>query len=306
MKTTHERPLVDYDDATGGDKFITSNVPPIIAVPTTAGTGSEVGRSAVVSEDDTHIKRIVFSPKILAKQVFADPELTVGLPAGVTAATGMDALTHNVESYLSPAYHPLCDGIALEGARIAAHALPTAVRDGSNLAARGDMLMASMMGAIAFQKDLGSVHACAHALGAVLMPVQVGKLFGIDHACATPTGEELDRDQRDRQPAGVDPDVISKHDAPRIDDVEEHLLDLLDTPVGVDDLVRLMPERTEVKTVLDCVLGMAVGPTALGLRVGPGLEDCLRRGGEGALDDKVGVRTRCVLHRVALPCCSAR
>ena len=142
-------------------------IPTFVALPTTAGTGSEVGRSAVVSEDDTHIKRIVFSPKILAKQVFADPELTVGLPAGVTAATGMDALTHNVESYLSPAYHPLCDGIALEGARIAAHALPTAVRDGSNLAARGDMLMASMMGAIAFQKDLGAVHSCAHALSTV-------------------------------------------------------------------------------------------------------------------------------------------
>ncbi|MBN8478047.1 MAG: iron-containing alcohol dehydrogenase [Burkholderiales bacterium] len=142
-------------------------IPYFVALPTTAGTGSEVGRSAVVSEDDTHVKRIVFSPKILARQVFADPELTLGLPAGVTAATGMDALTHNVESYLSPAYHPLCDGIALEGARIAARALPTAVHEGSNLAARGDMLMASMMGAIAFQKDLGAVHSCAHALSTV-------------------------------------------------------------------------------------------------------------------------------------------
>ena len=129
----------------------------------------------------------------------------------------------------------------------------------------------------------------AQALGAVLMPVQVGKLFGVDHVCATPTGEELDRDQRDRQPASVDPDVISKHDASRIYDVEEDLLDLLDKPVGVDKLVRLMPERTEVKTVLGCVLGMAVGSLALGLRVGPGLEDCLRGGGEVAIDDKVGV-----------------
>jgi hypothetical protein len=99
--------------------------------------------------------------------VFADPELTLGLPAAVTAATGMDALTHNVESYLSPAYHPLCDGIALEGARIAARSLATAVRDGANLQARGDMMMSSMMGAIAFQKDLGAVHSCAHALGTV-------------------------------------------------------------------------------------------------------------------------------------------
>jgi alcohol dehydrogenase class IV len=146
---------------------IPDTVPWFVALPTTAGTGSEVGRSAVISEDDTHVKRIVFSPRILAKQVFADPELTLGLPPAVTAATGMDALTHNVESYLSPAYHPLCDGIALEGARIAARALPTAVREGSNLAARGEMLMASMMGAIAFQKDLGAVHSCAHALSTV-------------------------------------------------------------------------------------------------------------------------------------------
>ena len=110
---------------------------------------------------------MIFSPKLLAREVFADPELTLGLPPAVTAATGMDALTHNIESYLSPAYHPLCDGIALEGVRIAARALPVAVRDGGNLQARADMMMASMMGAIAFQKDLGAVHSCAHALGAV-------------------------------------------------------------------------------------------------------------------------------------------
>ena len=131
--------------------------------------GSTCGdrRSSVVSENDTHIKRVVFSPKILAKVVFADPELTLGLPPHVTAATGMDALTHNIESYLSPAYHPLCDGIALEGTRIAARALLKAVKEPSNLEARSDMMMASMMGAIAFQKDLGAVHSCAHALGTV-------------------------------------------------------------------------------------------------------------------------------------------
>ena len=142
-------------------------LPWFVALPTTAGTGSEVGRSSVISEDDTHVKRIVFSPALLAKAVFADPELTLDLPPLITAATGMDALTHNVESYLSPAYHPLCDGIALEGARIAARALPAAVKDGHDLAARGDMLMSSMMGAIAFQKDLGAVHSCAHALSTV-------------------------------------------------------------------------------------------------------------------------------------------
>jgi alcohol dehydrogenase class IV len=142
-------------------------LPYFVALPTTAGTGSEVGRSSVISDDATHVKKILFSPKLLARVVFADPELTLALPPAITAATGMDALTHNVESYLSPAYHPLCDGIALEGARIAARALPLAFREPGNLAARADMLMASMMGAIAFQKDLGAVHSCAHALSTV-------------------------------------------------------------------------------------------------------------------------------------------
>ena len=167
IAATHEGDILEYVWDHPSVRPIDKDLPYFIALPTTAGTGSEVGRSAVVSENDTHHKRTVFSPKILAKAVFADPELTVGLPAPVTAATGMDALTHNIESYLSPAYHPLCDGIALEGLRIGARALATAVKDPHNLQARGDMLMSSMMGAIAFQKDLGSVHACAHALGAV-------------------------------------------------------------------------------------------------------------------------------------------
>ena len=144
-----------------------SRLPYFIALPTTSGTGSEVGRSSVISEEDTHVKRVIFSPAILAKVVFADPELTLGLPPAVTAATGMDALTHNIESYLSPAYHPLCDGIALAGTRIGARALLTAVREPGNVQARADMMMSSMMGAIAFQKDLGAVHSCAHALGTV-------------------------------------------------------------------------------------------------------------------------------------------
>jgi alcohol dehydrogenase class IV len=148
-------------------RSITEPLPYFVAVPTTAGTGSEVGRSSVISDDVSHVKKIIFSPALLAKAVFADPELTLDLPPAVTAATGMDALTHNVESYLSPAWHPLCDGIAVEGVRIAAAALPVAVRDGHDVKARGDMLMSSMMGAIAFQKDLGAVHSCAHALSTV-------------------------------------------------------------------------------------------------------------------------------------------
>lgn len=167
VAATHEGDILEYVWDHPQVRPIVHPLPYFVALPTTSGTGSEVGRSSVVSENDTHLKRVVFSPKILAKVVFADPELTLGLPPQVTAATGMDALTHNIESYLSPAYHPLCDGIALEGTRIAAAALLTAVREPSNLKARSDMMMASMMGAIAFQKDLGAVHSCAHALGAV-------------------------------------------------------------------------------------------------------------------------------------------
>jgi len=167
LMATHEGDVLEYVWDHPRVRAITQELPCFIALPTTSGTGSEVGRSAVVSENDTHHKRTVFSPKILARAVFADPELTLGLPAAVTAATGMDALTHNIESYLSPAYHPLCDGIALEGLRIGARALVAAVNEPGNLQARSDMMMCSMMGAIAFQKDLGSVHACAHALGAV-------------------------------------------------------------------------------------------------------------------------------------------
>ena len=167
VAATHQGDILEYAWDHPQVRAITGELPHFVALPTTAGTGSEVGRSSVVSENDTHLKRVVFNAKILAKAVFADPELTLGLPPHMTAATGMDALTHNIESYLSPAWHPLCDGIALEGARIAARALPTAVNEPGNLQARSDMMMASMMGAIAFQKDLGAVHSCAHALGAV-------------------------------------------------------------------------------------------------------------------------------------------
>ena len=167
LMATHDGDILDYVWDHPQVRPIVQTLPPFVALPTTSGTGSEVGRSAVVSDNETHVKRTVFSPRILAQAVFADPELTLGLPAAVTAATGMDALTHNIESYLSPAWHPMCDGIALEGLRIGARALATAVAEPGNLQARFDMMMSSMMGAVAFQKDLGGVHACAHALGAV-------------------------------------------------------------------------------------------------------------------------------------------
>ena len=168
LMATHPGDVLEYVWDHPQVRAIHQPLPYFVALPTTSGTGSEVGRSAVVSENESHVKRTVFSGAILAKAVFADPELTLGLPPAVTAATGMDALTHNIESYLSPAYHPLCDGIALEGLRVGARALATAVKEPGNLQARADMMMSSMMGAIAFQKDLGSVHACAHALGTVM------------------------------------------------------------------------------------------------------------------------------------------
>jgi alcohol dehydrogenase class IV len=167
LMATHPGDLFDYEDEKPGARPIDGPIPFWVALPTTSGTGSEVGRSSVVSDDKTHVKKIIFSPKLLAKAVFADPELTLELPAKVTAATGMDALTHCVESYLAKGFHPICDGIALEGLRLSAENLVRAVREPRNIGARSGMMMSSMMGAIAFQKGLGVTHSCAHALSTV-------------------------------------------------------------------------------------------------------------------------------------------
>ena len=142
-------------------------IPPIIGVPTTAGTGSEVGRASVIVNEAEHKKTIIFHPKMLPAIVILDPELSVGLPAGLTAATGMDALSHNLEAYCSPLFHPMAEGIAIEGIRLIKEYLPTAVSDGSNIDARTQMLVASSMGATAFQRGLGAMHALAHPLGAI-------------------------------------------------------------------------------------------------------------------------------------------
>jgi alcohol dehydrogenase class IV len=167
LHVNHPRDLFDYDDLIGGDKYVTEEVPYFITVPTTSGTGSEVGRSAIISEDDTHRKRILFSPKLLAKIVFADPLLTMDLPPFVTAATGMDALTHNMEAYLAKGFHPLCDGIALEGISLISESLKKAVNE-PDLESRSKMMIASLMGAVAFQKGLGVVHSLAHPLSSLL------------------------------------------------------------------------------------------------------------------------------------------
>ncbi len=164
LKTTHERPLEEYDDAIGGDAHITANVPPIINIPTTAGTGSEVGRSGVVTLEATGRKTVIFSPHLMAKAAILDPELTVSMPPRVTAATGFDALTHCIEAYLSTGDHPMADGIALMGIELCAKHLPRAVEAGADLVARGAMMKAAMMGAVAFQKGLGVCHSLAHPL----------------------------------------------------------------------------------------------------------------------------------------------
>jgi len=144
-----------------------SGLAPFVAIPTTAGTGSEVGRSSVITLGATRRKAVLFHPELLAKLVILDPELTRGLPPKLTAATGADALTHCIESFTCPAFHPMCDGIALEGIRLIADALPRAFRDGNDLDARGTMLVAAAMGAVAFQKDLGLVHSMAHPLSTI-------------------------------------------------------------------------------------------------------------------------------------------
>jgi len=167
LRTNHREDLFKYDDLVGGDVYVTNDVPHFITIPTTAGTGSEVGRSAIIADDETHQKKILFSPKLLAKIVFADPLLTMELPPFITAATGMDALTHNMEAYLAKTPHPLCEGIALEGISLIDRSLEKAVNE-PGLESRSNMMIASLMGAVAFQKGLGVVHSLAHPLSSLL------------------------------------------------------------------------------------------------------------------------------------------
>ncbi len=166
--TAQERPLWDFEDV--GDNYLRANVldlPPCVAVPTTAGTGSEVGRASVITDRASRTKKIIFHPRMLPDLVIADPELTVGLPRRLTGATGMDALSHNMEAWFSPGFHPLAQGIAVEGMRLVFRHLPVVMDAPDNLEARAHMLAASLCGATAFQKGLGAMHALAHPLGAL-------------------------------------------------------------------------------------------------------------------------------------------
>jgi alcohol dehydrogenase class IV len=264
LKTTHERPLVDYDDATGGDRFITPNVPPIIAVPTTAGTGSDVGRSGVVTLAATGRKTVIFSPHLLARVALLDPELTVSMPARVTAATGFDALTHCLEAYCAVGDHPMADAIALGGLELCAKHLARAVDKGDDLEARGAMMKAAMMGAVAFQKGLGACHSLAHPLSS-----EKGMHHGLANALCLPAVVEYnqsaiaDRLERVRAvldasqktcadavraarsrvglPGGLAAEGVAKGDVPKLADkaIEDACHRCNPRPTTRDDLARL-------------------------------------------------------------------
>jgi len=163
-----KRPVWDFEDV--GDNWTRADagaIAPVVAVPTTAGTGSEVGRAAVITQTETHSKKIIFHPRMMPSVVICDPGLTVGLPPDMTAGTGMDAFVHCLEAYCAPSYHPMAQGVALEGMRLVKEYLPRAFRDGSDMEARAHMMSAAAMGATAFQRGLGAIHSLAHAVGAI-------------------------------------------------------------------------------------------------------------------------------------------
>ena len=184
----HEGHIVDYDDAKGGYEHIHPDIPPVIAIPTTAGTGSEVGRSTVVIDTQRNVKVVVFSPHLMPRIALVDPALHVGMPAWLTAATGMDALTHNVEALLSQGYHPLADSIALGGILEASKGLVRAVENGDDIEARAAMAMSALMGATAFQKGLGVIHSLAHPCSTI-----AGVHHGLANGVLIETGLRFNR-----------------------------------------------------------------------------------------------------------------
>ena len=188
LATSHPLPLGQYDDLEGGSAKILKPLPPMIAIPTTAGTGSEVGRSAVVTLQASNKKTVIFAPSLIPNVALLDPQMTVSMPPRTSAATGMDALTHCVEAYCALGDHPMADAIALEGIRLVAENLETAVREGADLNARGNMLKAAMMGAVAFQKGVGACHALAHPLSA-----EHGLHHGLANALCLPAVLDFNR-----------------------------------------------------------------------------------------------------------------
>lgn len=177
----HPEPLSQYDDTKGGEHLITKPLPPLFAIATTAGTGSEVGRSSVIILKETQAKTILFHPTMMPKIAVLEPELTQDLPPAITVATGIDAFTHNLEAYFAPGFHPMADGIALQGLELILTNLPVVYKNGHDLEARGQMLMAATMGATAFQKGLGMIHSMAHPLSA-----ECGLHHGLANALVLP------------------------------------------------------------------------------------------------------------------------
>ena len=248
VKVNHHRPLADYDDAKGGDALIIEPVPPIVTIPTTAGTGSEVGRSGVVTLRETGRKTVIFAPALLPVLAILDPELTFGLPAFLTAATGYDALTHNVEAYVAKGDHPLCDSIALGGIGLIARSLRRAVAEPGDAQARGDMMKAAAMGSIAFQKGLGACHSLAHPLSAVS-----DLHHGLANALCLPAVVRFNLEQPELAPryAEIARILTGEANAERCADALAELRAAIDLPTGLgeagvkrDDLETLADEAS--------------------------------------------------------------
>ena len=228
LLVNHQPPLDQYDDAKGGDAKITANIPPIVQVPTTAGTGSEVGRSTVLVIGGT--KTVIFSPYLMARVAILDPELTAGLPPFITASTGMDALTHCLEAYVAKGEHALADAIAIDGLRRIGTFLKKAVQNGKDLEAREQMLLASAFGAVAFQKGLGACHSVAHALTPI-----AGTHHGLANSLMLPTVINFNRMAAEARLAdaavalGADPRAPASDRARQCAD----LVDQLRTAIGL-------------------------------------------------------------------------
>lgn len=209
LMATHQPPMAQYDDKFDGWKLVRPIMPPLIAIPTTAGTGSEVGRSTVITLKATQRKTVIFSPHLMPRVALCDPELTLKLPPHITAATGMDALTHCVEAYLARGYHPMCDGIALQGMRLIAKSLLRAVHYGDDVEARTSMMMAASMGAVAFQKGLGVCHSLAHPLSTI-----AGLHHGLANAIMLPYVLEFNQSAAPERLADIAIALDGKKDEP--------------------------------------------------------------------------------------------
>ena len=243
------RPIWDFEDI--GDwwsRADVSGIAPIIAVPTTAGTGAEVGRAGVLTNSVSHEKKIIFHPKILPCQVICDPELTLSMPPAVTAGTGLDAFAHCLEAYCSPHYHPMSHGIAIEGMRLVKENLPKVYADGSDIEARGHMMSAAAMGATAFQKGLGAIHAISHPIGA---------LYNTHHGTTN---------------AVVMPAVLA-FNRPAIEESIRRLANYLDIPGGFDGFLNYLVELNRSLNIPENLTALGVVDPDLDLLVAAALAD---------------------------------